>query len=83
MQTTLRIDDEIFREAKAEAARSGVTLTKFIEDALRGHIAERSNGGSARDAETAERERLMEGLLKATAHFRVGPHPTREEMNAR
>lgn len=83
MQTTLRIDDEVFREAKAEAARSGVTLTKFIEDALRGHIAEQSNGGSARDAEIAERERLMEDLLKATAHFRVGPHPTREEMNAR
>jgi antitoxin component of RelBE/YafQ-DinJ toxin-antitoxin module len=35
MQTTLRIDDEIYREAKAEAAREGITLTKFIEEALR------------------------------------------------
>jgi hypothetical protein len=34
MQTTLRIDDEIYREAKAEAAREGITLTKFIEEAL-------------------------------------------------
>jgi hypothetical protein len=34
MQTTLRINDEIYRQAKAEAAREGITLTKFIEEAL-------------------------------------------------
>ena len=34
MQTTLRIDDEIYRQAKAEAAREGVTLTQFIHEAL-------------------------------------------------
>jgi hypothetical protein len=34
MQTTLRIDGEIYRQAKAEAAREGITLTKFIEEAL-------------------------------------------------
>ncbi len=35
MQTTLRIDDEIYREAKAKAAREGVTLTRFLEEGLR------------------------------------------------
>ena len=35
MQTTLRIDDRLYREAKAEAARQGITLTRFIEEALR------------------------------------------------
>lgn len=35
MQTTLRIDDTLFREAKAAAASEGVTLTRFIESALR------------------------------------------------
>jgi hypothetical protein len=35
MQTTLRIQDELYREAKSEAARQGVTLTRFLEDALR------------------------------------------------
>ncbi len=35
MQTTLRIDDEPYREAKAEAARQGITLTRFIEEGLR------------------------------------------------
>lgn len=34
MQTTLRINDDIYREAKAEAAREGVTLTRFLESAL-------------------------------------------------
>lgn len=35
MQTTLRINDELYREAKACAAREGVTLTKFLEEALK------------------------------------------------
>ena len=35
MQTTLRINDALYREAKAEAARQGVTLTRFLEEAVR------------------------------------------------
>lgn len=35
MQTTLRIDDRLYREAKAEAARAGVSLTRFLEEGLR------------------------------------------------
>jgi uncharacterized protein (DUF433 family) len=35
MQTTLRIDDELYREAKAEAARQGMTLTRFLQEGLR------------------------------------------------
>ena len=35
MQTTLRLDDQLYREAKAEAAREGVTLTRFLEEGLR------------------------------------------------
>jgi len=34
MQTTLRIDDELYREAKAEAARQGISLTRFLQEAL-------------------------------------------------
>ena len=81
MQTTLRIDDEIYRAAKAQAATQGETITRFIEQALRERIA-RSSGATVSD-ETRERNRLMEGLLKRTAHFRVGRKPTREEMNER
>ena len=35
MRTTLRIDDQLYREAKAEAARAGVSLTRFLEEILR------------------------------------------------
>jgi len=34
MPTTLRIDNKLYREAKAEAAREGMTLTRFIHEAL-------------------------------------------------
>lgn len=83
MQTTLRINDEIYREAKAEAAREGITLTRFIEQALQDRINRRRNGSAVAADEAAERNRIMESLLLSTAHFRVGPRPTREEMHAR
>lgn len=81
MQTTLRIDDEVYRIAKAEAARRGETLTRFIEQALRERIERDADGKAAREA--AERDRLMEALLRRTAHFRIGARPSREEMNDR
>ena len=34
MQTTLRVNPELYRDAKAAAAREGITLTRFIESAL-------------------------------------------------
>jgi plasmid stability protein len=35
MRTTLQLDDELIREAKVVAARTGRTLSQVIEDALR------------------------------------------------
>ncbi len=81
MQTTLRIDNQVYRAAKAQAAIQGETLTRYIEQALRERIARSS--GALVSAEVRERDRLMEALLKRTARFRVGPKPTREEMNER
>ena len=39
MQTTLRIDDQLYRAAKAEAAREGLTLTRFLEEGIRLRLA--------------------------------------------
>ena len=82
MQTTLRIDDSLYREARAGAAREGITITRFIEEALQLRISGKGRPLKI-DREAAERDRIMEALLKRTAHFRKGPKPTREEMNAR
>ncbi len=41
MRTTIRLEDALLAEVKALAARSGRTLTKVIEDALREALARR------------------------------------------
>lgn len=47
MRTTIRIDDDLYRRAKADAARRGQTVGELIEDALR--LALRRPGGAARE----------------------------------
>ncbi|MCH7225404.1 hypothetical protein [Haloferula sp. A504] len=34
MQTTLRIDDEVYRRAKTKASELGLSLTRFFEEAV-------------------------------------------------
>ncbi len=38
MRTTLVLDDHLFREAKARAARDGETLTRLVERAVRQYL---------------------------------------------
>ncbi|MGH9464840.1 MAG: hypothetical protein ACRD0X_04290 [Thermoanaerobaculia bacterium] len=38
MQTTLRLDERIYRRAKARAAEAGLSLTKYVEMALRSRL---------------------------------------------
>lgn len=47
MRTTIRIDDDLYRRAKADAARRGQTVGELIEDALR--LALRRPGGTTRE----------------------------------
>ncbi len=39
MKTTLNLNDQVLRQAKRRARRDGITLTTFVEDALRGKLA--------------------------------------------
>ena len=39
MRTTIRLDDQLLREAKKRAAERGTTLTAVIEDSLRESLA--------------------------------------------
>ena len=41
MRTTIRLDDQLFREAKGVAAASGRTFTELVEEALREALARR------------------------------------------
>jgi hypothetical protein len=41
MRTTVDLDDFLLREAKLVARQNGVTLTSFIEDALRERLSRR------------------------------------------
>ena len=38
MKTTLNLNDQILRGAKRSASRAGITLTRFVEDALRAKL---------------------------------------------
>jgi hypothetical protein len=38
VRTTIRLDEQLLRDAKAHAARTGRTLTSVIEDALRASL---------------------------------------------
>lgn len=46
MRTTIRLDEELLRDAKAAAAASGRTLTALIEDALREALSRRHGHAS-------------------------------------
>jgi hypothetical protein len=48
MRTTLRLDDQLFREVKTVAAESGRTITAIVEDALRESLARRRQSASRR-----------------------------------
>ncbi len=37
-KTTLNLNDQVLRHAKERAARDGVTLTRFVENALRAKL---------------------------------------------
>jgi hypothetical protein len=41
VRTTIRIDDDLYRRAKAKAAESGRTVGELIEDAVRAVLAPR------------------------------------------
>jgi hypothetical protein len=46
VRTTIQIDDALYRELKAEAARGGRTISHLIEDAVRAALAQsRGIGG--------------------------------------
>jgi hypothetical protein len=48
MATTISIDDEIFEQLKARAAREATTVNRLIEDSLRGAVLAKDEHASER-----------------------------------
>ena len=78
MKTTLNLNDQVLRQAKGGAARDGITLTRFVEDALRARLAdararkrgfrlrlETVTGTSPPNVDIADRDALYEVIDRA------------------
>ena len=75
MKTTLNLNDQVLRQAKSRAAREGITLSRFVEDAVRARLA------AVRDGKTPFRMRLITvkgDRLLLSFHLRVAPARSRE-----
>jgi hypothetical protein len=46
MRTTVRLDDDLLKEAKVHAAERGITLTQLIDESLRERLAVRPRRAS-------------------------------------
>ena len=53
MLTSLRIDDDLYRVAKASAASEGLTITKFLDQALRLRLVYDANNIAQKTAKLA------------------------------
>jgi hypothetical protein len=64
VRTTIKIDDGLLADAKAQAARSGRTLNEVVEDALRESLARRDRAvrESAIELPTFSGSRLAPGV---------------------
>jgi len=64
MQTTLRLDDDLYRRAKAQAAEQGISLTRLVEEAIRERLD--------RPAPSRRRRRLRLPVSSATGGLAPG-----------
>lgn len=54
MLTSLRIDDDLYRQAKASAASQGLTITKYLDQAIRLQLVYGASGMAPRHANAAK-----------------------------
>jgi hypothetical protein len=82
MQTTLRLDDQLFRQAKVEAAREGITLTQFIQEGLRMRLQRKAAQVTSKPAfrtyKAGKAFSLSDSKLKKTALAEQEAHDIRK-----
>jgi hypothetical protein len=64
MRTTIKLDDQLLMDAKIAAAKSGKSLNKLVEDAIRDTLA--------RQKERAPRKRIELPIFKGGRGVRPG-----------
>jgi len=69
MRTTVRLPEELLKQAKRKAAAEGRTLTDLIEEGLRAVVT--------RKARMDKQERVLPRISKATGGLRPGVDLTR------
>jgi hypothetical protein len=74
MQTTLRLDDDLYRRAKTVAAEQGLSLTKLVEEAIRDRLD--------RAAPSSRRRRLRLPVSTATGGLARGFSNLQEAIEA-
>jgi hypothetical protein len=62
MRTTIRLDDQLLRKAKARAAERGIPLNDFITDAIRAALQRRDSRGAAVQLPTFRGGTLLPGI---------------------
>lgn len=71
METTVRIDDKLYRQARDEAARVGITMTRLFEEGLQLRLARKTSkpasGHSFRVYEGAPRDNKTWSELRQLA----------------
>jgi hypothetical protein len=89
MRTTVRLDDDLLKEAKVRAAQQGITLTQLIDESLRERLAARPRRmsaepfrlgtygeGGARPGVNLEDNRATRDLMDQELPLRVEDRPT-------
>ena len=77
MKTTLNLNEQVLRRSKEYASRRGMTLTAFVEDAMRAKLAQtqpqeqpfklvlrRGQGSSPPNVDISDREALYDVMDK-------------------
>jgi hypothetical protein len=62
VRTTIRIDEALYRRAKAHAARTGRTVSEVIEDAVRQSLRQRRDPAEPRPLPVADGSGLLPGV---------------------
>jgi plasmid stability protein len=67
VRTTISIDDDLYRRAKARAARSGQTVSQVIEDAVRDALRPRRGHPDMKELPTFGGSGVLPGVDLADA----------------